>query len=276
MNECSVFVCRANYCTCCMHPDYMNYYYLSYTIPCRCGCRFITCRNVIFERAKFNSRIQEEGESADSFITSLYGLAEHCGFGTLHDELIRDRIVVGIRNRVRDTSLSEKLQMDPKLNLQKAVNAVRQSEAVKSQQATVRGVAKSMMTPLTFCKKADACRRGRATKSASSSAAITTNYQCTNLSASFIVNHRTITTVLTVDNHQCIHDSNVQPEMLSVTVALRKDTLSQCADLRLWMTFQTITLMLPQAPENYLSLIQFLQKFPLCMEEANHGLLYLV
>jgi len=99
---------------------------------------FIARRNVIFERANFNSRIQEDGESADSFITSLYGLAEHCGFNDLHDKLIRDRIVVGIR----DTALAEKLQMDPKLNLQKAVNAVQQSEAVKSQQTTVRGVAK--------------------------------------------------------------------------------------------------------------------------------------
>ena len=71
----------------------------------------------------------------DSFIIALYGLAEHCGFGQLHDELIRDRIVVGIR----DTALSEKMQMDPKLDLAKAVNYVRHSEAVKKQQATVRG-----------------------------------------------------------------------------------------------------------------------------------------
>ena len=35
---------------------------------------FICRRNVIFERAKFNSRKQEEGETADSFITALYGL----------------------------------------------------------------------------------------------------------------------------------------------------------------------------------------------------------
>ena len=31
-----------------------------------------------------------------SFITSLYCLAEHCGYGMLHDETIRDRIVVGL------------------------------------------------------------------------------------------------------------------------------------------------------------------------------------
>ena len=62
--------------------------------------------NVIFERAKLISRIQEDGESADSFITSLYGLVEHCGFNDLHDELIRDHIIVGIR----DIALTEKLQ----------------------------------------------------------------------------------------------------------------------------------------------------------------------
>ena len=107
-----------------------------------------------------NSRIQEEGESADSFITSMYGLAEHCGFGTLHDELIRDRIVVGIR----DTSLSEKLQMDPKLNLQKAVNAVRLSEAVKSQQATVRGVAKSSDDAIDALQKGRHLKKGQGYK----------------------------------------------------------------------------------------------------------------
>ena len=41
---------------------------------------FVSRRNIIFERAKFNSRKQEDGETADSFITSLYGLAEHCAF----------------------------------------------------------------------------------------------------------------------------------------------------------------------------------------------------
>ena len=68
------------------------------TVVTRFQDHFIARRNVIFERAKFNSRIQEEGESADSFITSLYGLAEHCGLGTLHDKLIRNGFVVGIRD----------------------------------------------------------------------------------------------------------------------------------------------------------------------------------
>ena len=50
--------------------------------------RFIIKRNVIFERAKFNMRVQREVEPVNNFLTDLYSLAEHCNFGTLHDELI--------------------------------------------------------------------------------------------------------------------------------------------------------------------------------------------
>ena len=45
------------------------------------------------------------GESVDSIITDLYGLERYCNFGGLKEELIRDRIVVGLQNR----ELSEKL-----------------------------------------------------------------------------------------------------------------------------------------------------------------------
>ena len=69
----------------------------------------------------------------------MYGLAEHCAFGQLHDELIRDCIVVGIK----DTDLSKKLQLHASLDLQKAVNAVRQRETVKKQQATLRAIPSS-------------------------------------------------------------------------------------------------------------------------------------
>ncbi len=48
---------------------------------------FVSRRNTIFERAKFNQRKQDETESADAFITALYTLAEHCGYGPLHDEM---------------------------------------------------------------------------------------------------------------------------------------------------------------------------------------------
>ena len=76
-------------------------------------------------------RRQEEGEPVDAFITALYSLAKHCGYGNLHDEMFRDRIVVGISN----AQLSEKLQLDSKLILEKAVTQVRQSKGIKQQQA---------------------------------------------------------------------------------------------------------------------------------------------
>ena len=66
---------------------------------------FVVRRKAIFEQDKFNRRLQEEGESVDSFITSLCCLAEHCEYAILKEKIIRDRIVVVII----DTSLSLKL-----------------------------------------------------------------------------------------------------------------------------------------------------------------------
>ena len=95
---------------------------------------FIRRRNVIYERAKFNQRVQQPQESVDSFVTALHCLAEHCSYSDLHDEMICDRIVVGLK----DASVAQKLQMDHDLTLDKAVTLARQSEAVKTQQSIVR------------------------------------------------------------------------------------------------------------------------------------------
>ena len=95
---------------------------------------FVKRRNVIYDRAKFNSRLQQDGESVEEFIYSVHTLAQYCSYGNLHDEMVRDRIVVGIR----DVSLSQKLQMDPELTLEKATKMVRESEAIKQQQKTLR------------------------------------------------------------------------------------------------------------------------------------------
>ena len=87
-------------------------------------------RNTIYQRAKFNSKKQEDGESVDRFITALYILAENSDFGSLYDEMIRDRIVVGIK----DVKLSESMQLDESLTLDRAATMVRPTEQVKEQQ----------------------------------------------------------------------------------------------------------------------------------------------
>ena len=92
-------------------------------------------RNVIYERARFNSRNQLEGEPVEQYVLSLHSLARNCEYGTLQEELIRDRIVIGIR----DKALSRRLQLDADLTLEKAMRLVRQNEAVGEQQKVLQG-----------------------------------------------------------------------------------------------------------------------------------------
>ena len=91
-------------------------------------------KNVIYERARFNQRSQREDETAEQYITSLYSLAGDCEFGDTKDTMIRDRLVVGIR----DIALSERLQTEPDLNLDKAKRMIRQWEAVQEQQMILK------------------------------------------------------------------------------------------------------------------------------------------
>ncbi|KAL7882169.1 hypothetical protein AOLI_G00090180 [Acnodon oligacanthus] len=72
----------------------------------------------------------EEAEDVPTLLRLTTEESKHCGYGTLHNEMIRDRLVLGLR----DKKLSEQLQMDPEMMLERAVNRVRQSELVKKQQ----------------------------------------------------------------------------------------------------------------------------------------------
>ena len=55
------------------------------TVKSKLESHFIKRPNVVFEWVKFNQCVQDEGESADAFITSLYCLAEKCNYGNLHE-----------------------------------------------------------------------------------------------------------------------------------------------------------------------------------------------
>uniref|UniRef100_A0AAV2K977 Reverse transcriptase/retrotransposon-derived protein RNase H-like domain-containing protein n=1 Tax=Knipowitschia caucasica TaxID=637954 RepID=A0AAV2K977_KNICA len=90
---------------------------------------FIPRRNVIHERACFYQRNQLQGEKAEAYIRVLYELAENCDFSDKRDEHIRDRLVVGIK----DKELSLKLQLTADLTLAHVIQQVRQSEEVAKQ-----------------------------------------------------------------------------------------------------------------------------------------------
>ena len=92
-------------------------------------------RNVIFERARFNRQWQLPGELVEQYIVELYNLVEYCNYGDFKSEMIRDRLVVGIL----DKTLSERLQLDPALTVEKAKQMIRQHEAVQEQQQVLKG-----------------------------------------------------------------------------------------------------------------------------------------
>ena len=62
-------------------------------------------KNVIFERARFNKRNQLESETAEEYITALYGLIETCKYGVLKEEMLRDRLMeIRQKEAVREQS----------------------------------------------------------------------------------------------------------------------------------------------------------------------------
>lgn len=54
--------------------------------------------NVTYERYNFNRMVQEEGESFDEFLTKAKTQSAKCEFNILHDSLLADKIIIGIRS----------------------------------------------------------------------------------------------------------------------------------------------------------------------------------
>ena len=84
--------------------------------------------NIIYERCHFNNRNQDAGESIDTYASNLRSLSDTCNFGALKDEMIRDRVVCGVRD-----SLRKKLLQVPELTLEKCIDMCRSAEATSTQ-----------------------------------------------------------------------------------------------------------------------------------------------
>lgn len=85
--------------------------------------------NVIYERHVFHTRQQQDGEPFDQFYSDLCNLVKLCSYGTLADEMVRDRIVSGIRS----DALRVRMLRDPKLTLSDAVTLCRATELSQRQ-----------------------------------------------------------------------------------------------------------------------------------------------
>ena len=85
--------------------------------------------NTSVESCKFNTRVQGQTESFDSFVSDLRKLRATSDFGNLRDRLIIDRIVQG----VRDIKLKAKLLAEAGLTLTRAVELWKAAEQTYAQ-----------------------------------------------------------------------------------------------------------------------------------------------
>lgn len=86
--------------------------------------------NEMYERSVFNSRDQKEGESIDTYVGELRTLAQSCNFCMcLHDTLIQDQIVLGLRDR----GTRKRLLRQGKLTVQKCIEIAKSDEVSNTQ-----------------------------------------------------------------------------------------------------------------------------------------------
>ena len=90
---------------------------------------FVPKRNTIYERYVFNCRSQKHGKSFDQLLTELREFAATCQFGTFEDEMLRDRIVTGLR----DHEHRERVLRETTLTLQKTIDICRTNEMAANQ-----------------------------------------------------------------------------------------------------------------------------------------------
>lgn len=86
-------------------------------------------KNTVYERYVFYQRTQHEGESFDVFLMEIKRLVRTCEFGATENEMLRDRIVMG----VVDKKLQKRLLETATLTYDTAVEKARTNEATAQQ-----------------------------------------------------------------------------------------------------------------------------------------------
>lgn len=90
-------------------------------------------KNTVYERYMFYQRNQGDGEPFDTFLIHIRQLARTCEFEAKENEMLRDRIVMG----VNDQKLQRKMLETPNLTYSIAVDKCRAHEATAEQMSTM-------------------------------------------------------------------------------------------------------------------------------------------
>ena len=90
--------------------------------------------SAVVERFRFPSRSQQQGESIADVFAQLQRLSEHCQFGETRQEMLRDRLVCGVRN----TSIQRKLLAETDFTLDKALSTARAMETAERNTRALR------------------------------------------------------------------------------------------------------------------------------------------
>lgn len=86
-------------------------------------------QNTVYERFVFNERKQKEGEPFDTFHMDIKRLVRTCKYGDQENDMLRDRIVIGVCDKRLQTRLLETVP----LSYETAVEKCRTSEVTKEQ-----------------------------------------------------------------------------------------------------------------------------------------------
>lgn len=97
---------------------------------------FEPVKNTIFERVKFNEMKQGD-MSIHQFITELQSQADNCEYGQMKDQLIRDRIVVGVSDKKLRDYLIDVEELDLAKCITKAKQYVSNHSQAKRLESTV-------------------------------------------------------------------------------------------------------------------------------------------
>ena len=98
--------------------------------------------NPIAERFKFNSRNRQPGESISTYMSKLRRLTEYCEYGAVLDDMLRDRLVCGVRHE----RIQQKLLSEDKLTLKKATQITQSMESAVAQASEIQSYQSQQQT----------------------------------------------------------------------------------------------------------------------------------